>query len=192
MIRKIIRKTIRLILVAAICVAMSSRANAHAESPASREYVIKAAFLYNFAKFVDWPAEAFPNDRTPLTLCILGKDPFGVALESIKGKTVRGRRQVVQHLARIEDLEQCHILFISASEEKHLSQILSTIKGRHILTVSDMKRFARRGGIINLVTVKSKIRFEINMDTTDLVGLKISSKLLKLAKIVRDRGEEEN
>lgn len=186
-----IRKIIRLIFITALCVTISSRPNVHADPPPSREYVIKAAFLYNFAKFVDWPGEAFPNRRTPLTLCILGKDPFGVALESIKGKTVRSRRLVIQHLARIDDLEQCHILFISTSEEKRLSQILSTIRGKTILTVSDINSFARRGGIINLVTAKSKIRFEINVDAMDLVGLKISSKLLKLAKIVMDEGREE-
>ena len=185
-------RIIRLIFITAICVTLSSWPNVHADPPPSREYMIKAAFLYNFAKFVDWPAEAFPNDRTPLTLCILGKDPFGNALESIKGKTVKDRNLVIKHLAWPEKTEQCHILFISASEEKRLSQILSTVRGKAILTVSDMHSFARRGGIINLVTAKSKIRFEINVDATELVGLKISSKLLKLAQIVRDGHQEED
>lgn len=148
--------------------------------------------MYNFAKFVNWPAEAFPNNSAPLILCILGEDSFGGALQSIKGKTVKGRNLVIQRLARAEDVEQCHILFISASEEKRLSQILNAIKGKTILTVSDMDSFARRGGSINLVTEKSKIRLEINTNTTDLVGLKISSRLLKLAKIVRDGRREEN
>jgi len=180
------RKIIRLIFIIALCITVSSWPNAHADPPPSREYVIKAVFLYNFAKFVEWPAEAFPNRRAPLTLCILGKDPFGLALDSIKGKKVRGRKLVIQHLARIEDLEQCHILFISASEEIRLPQILSTIRGMSILTVSDMKRFVQHGGIINLVTIETKVRFEINVGVAHLAGLEISSKLLKLAKIVED------
>ena len=184
--KEMIRKIIRPILVMGICVSMSSWPPVRAESAAHREYLIKAAFLYNFAKFIDWPAEAFPNDRTPLTLCIFGEDPFGVALESIKGKTVKGRKLVIQHSTRVEDLEQCHILFVSASEEKRLRPILSGLRGKTILTVSDMNGFARRGGIINLVTEKSKIRFEVNVEVTELAGLKISSKLLKLAKIVRE------
>jgi hypothetical protein len=187
-----ISKVIRLIFIIAICLTVSSWPNAHAESPPSREYLIKAAFLYNFAKFVNWPAEAFSNDSTPLTLCILGEDPFGDALKSIKGKTVRGGKLVIEHSAWPEDIGQCHILFVSASEEKRLSRILNTIRGKTILTVSDMNSFARRGGIINLVTLRSKIHFEINVDATDLAGLKIGSKLLKLAKIVRDERREEN
>ena len=187
-----IGKVIRLIFIIAICLTVSSWPNAHAEPPPSREYLIKAAFLYNFAKFVDWPAEAFPNDSTPITLCILGEDPFGDALKAIKGKTVKGRKLVIKHSTRLDDVGQCHILFVSASEEKRLSRILDTIKGKNIQTVSDMNSFARRGGIINLVTIKSKIHFEVNVDATDLAGLKISSKLLKLAKIVRDERREEN
>lgn len=187
-----INKAVRLIFVSALCVTMSSWPSALAEPPQSSEYLIKAAFLYNFAKFVNWPAEAFPNDSAPLVLCILGKDPFGVALESIKGKTVGGRKLVIQHLARLEDLEQYHILFITASEEKRLPKILSTIKGKPVLTVSDMKEFAHRGGITNFLTVEKKIHFEINVDAAHLAGLKISSQLLKLAKIVKDEGRKEN
>lgn len=187
-----IRKTIRLIFIIVICVTISSWPKVHAESSPTREHLIKAAFLYNFARFVDWPDEAFPDEHTPLVLCIFGKDPFGDALESIQGKRIRGRKLAIQHLGRIENLEQCHILFISASEEHHLSEILSHIKTKNILTVSDMSRFARRGGAINFITVKSKIRFEINVDATDTVGLKISSKLLKLAQIVGTGRKQEN
>ncbi len=186
-----ISKVVRLIFIIVICAIVSAWLNAHAEPPPSREYLIKAAFLYKFAKFVDWPAKAFPNDRTPLTICILGKEPFGAALETIKDKKVRGRKLVIQRLARLEDLKQCHILFISASEEKRLPELLSTIKGKAILTVSDMKGFAHCGGIINLVTIEKKIRFEINLDAAHLAGLKISSKLLKLAKIVGEEGRKE-
>jgi len=186
-----ISKVVKLIFITAVCVAVSSWPNAHAEPPPSREYLIKAAFLYKFTRFVDWPAKAFPNDRAPLVICILGKDRFGVALETIKDKKVGGRKLVIQRLARPEDLKQCHVLFVSTSEEKRLPNILNAIEGKAILTVSDMRGFAQRGGIINLVTVKKKIRFEINVDAAHLAGLKINSKLLKLAKIFREEGRKE-
>ena len=186
-----ISKVVRLIFIIVICAIVSAWLNVHAEPPPSREYLIKVAFLYKFAKFVDWPEKAFPDDRAPLTICILGKEPFGAALETIKDKKVRGRKLVIQRLARLEDMKQCHVLFISASEEKRLPELLSAIKGTAILTVSDMKGFARRGGIINLVTVEKKIRFEINLDAAHLAGLKISSKFLKLAKIVGEEGRKE-
>lgn len=186
-----ISKVVRLIFITAACATVSSWPNTHAKPPPSREYLIKAAFLYKFAKFVDWPAKAFRNDRAPLTICILGKEPFGAALENIKDKKVKGRKLVIQRLARLEDLKQCHVLFISESEEKRLPKILRAIKGKAILTVSDMKEFARRGGIIDLVTVKKKIRFEINVDAAHTARLKISSKLLKLAKIVKEKGRKE-
>lgn len=186
------KHAIGLISIIVICLTLSSRMIAHAESMEHMEHRVKAAFLYNFAKFVDWPDDVFPDANSPLSLCIVGKDPFLDTLESIRGKTVRGRKLAIQHLARIENLEQCHILFISASEEHHLSEILSHIKTKNILTVSDMSRFARRGGAINFITVKSKIRFEINVDATDTVGLKISSKLLKLAQIVGTGRKQEN
>jgi len=162
----------------------------NAQATRLSEYRVKAAFVYNFAKFIDWPAEAFPNGRAPLALCILGKDPFGVALETIKGKTVKDRKLVIQHLARIEDLERCHILFISASEEKHLERILKTLKGSNVLTIGEVRQFAELGGMIHLTMKENKVRFEINVDAAERAGLKISSKLLKLAEVVRDEREE--
>ncbi|MEE8400109.1 MAG: YfiR family protein [Desulfobacterales bacterium] len=178
------KHAIGLIFVIIICVTLSSWTSAHSESAPDREYLIKAAFLYNFARFVNWPDDAFPDAHSPLSLCIVGKDPFLDALKTIKGKTIRGRKLEITHLARIENLEQCHMLFISASEEHRLPEILDTLREESILTVSDMSRFALRGGAIHFITVSSKIRFEINVDATDTVGLKISSKLLKLARVV--------
>jgi len=181
-----IGKFSRLIFV--LCVVASPAPNAHATRPS--EYQVKAAFLYNFAKFVEWPAEAFADTSAPIILGVLGQDPFGVVLEqTIQGKTVRGRTLVIRRFERIQDVEVCHVLFVSSSEEKHLARILEGLKGSGVLTVSEMEQFARNGGIIQFIMQENKVRFEINVDAAERAGLKISSKLLKLSRVVTDERE---
>lgn len=149
----------------------------------SNEYQVKAAFLYNFAKFVDWPAEALGGSNGTLVIGVIGDDPFGGALDqAINGKTVNGRALVVRRLKWGQDLRFCHILFISASERKHLPQIIQSLRGASVLTVGDMGQFNQEGGIINFVLEASKVRFEINSRGADQAQLRISSKLLALAK----------
>lgn len=160
---------------------------ASGEDAPSREYQIKAAFLYNFAKFVGWPAHAFKEARSTMTLCVLGSDPFGAALDqAIAGKTVAGRKMVVARFEGLPHLDVCHILFISPSERDRLAQILDTLTGSSVLTVGDTERFAHQGGMINFYVDENKVRFEINERAAERAGLKISSKLLKLATIVPD------
>jgi hypothetical protein len=173
---------ITMFLFLSVLVGGSSIMNAN--PPASPEYLIKAAYLYNFTKFVEWPSEAFKDNLSPINLYILGTDPFGEALNSIRDKTVKGRRISIKHVNHIEEISECHILFISASEKENLRHILNTLKNSAILTVSEMEQFAQRGGIINFITVENRIHFEINPDASQHSGLKISSQLLKLAKIV--------
>ncbi|MFQ6017517.1 MAG: YfiR family protein [Kiloniellaceae bacterium] len=156
---------------------------AYANEP-SREYLIKAAFLYNFAKFTEWPASAFADRGAPLHLCVLGEDPFGAALESIEGREIRGRAVAVLRIASLRVAANCHLLFISDSEEARLRKILESLRDRPVLTVADMPNFARAGGIISLKTLEEKIRFEINNGTAKRAGLKLSSKLLNLAEIM--------
>ncbi|MDY6953070.1 MAG: YfiR family protein [Thermodesulfobacteriota bacterium] len=163
-----------------------------ADPPASREYQVKAAFLYNFAKFVEWPAEASVDDQSAMILAMLGDDPFGKALETMEGKKAKGKRVSIKSFARIEDVQKCHILFVSRSEERHLDTILAHLKGQHVLTVGDMEGFAHRGGIIHFITSANRIGFKINVDAAERAGLKISSRLLKLADIVRDKHKEED
>ncbi len=151
---------------------------------ASREYLLKAAFLYNLANFTTWPTEAFSGPQKPLRLCILGEDPFGVALESIEGKSIKQRPLVVIRIAQVSDAEACQILFISTSEEERLRAILHYLHERPILTVADIPNFARVGGIIGLKTVEDRIRFNINVDAANAADLKLSSKLLRLGNIV--------
>ncbi len=150
----------------------------------SREYLIKAAILYNFAKFASWPAAAFSNDTAPLRICVIGVDPFGPALESLNGKTVRNRALVTAPIAKVEDAAACHILFVSASEKDRLGAILDTVSALPILTVADINQFANSGGIIALREVDNRSRIEVNIGAADLAGLKLSSKLLRLADTV--------
>ncbi len=148
---------------------------------AASEYDVKAAFLYNFTKFVDWPPSAFP-DPNSLRICVLGEDPFGKSLRSIAGEQVGGHKLIVTQTDAISRPAGCQVLFISRSERERLPQVLAAIKDAPVLTVGDTNGFADHGVIINFVLEGSKVRFEVNTDSADRAGLKISSKLLQLAK----------
>jgi hypothetical protein len=153
-----------------------------AQTPTSPEYQVKAVFLFNFAQFVDWPPKAFPEAQTPLVIGVLGEDPFGTYLdETVRGEKVKDRPLVVQRYRRVGEIKTCHVLFISRSETDRLEQILASVKGRNILTVGDAEDFALRGGMIQLVTEKNKIRMRINLEAVKAAGLTISSKLLRVA-----------
>ena len=159
---------------------------AHTSQPVkiSREYLIKAAILYNFAKFAEWPKTAFRDDKSPLRICVIGDDPFGPALNSLQGKTVRNRELAAGHITKVEDAAACHILFVSASESERLDTILAKVGALPILTVADINRFAYSGGIIALKEVDKRSRIEVNLGAADQAGLKLSSKLLRLADTV--------
>lgn len=188
--QKTVNRYLGLIAITAVFVVASLAPNVQAKDRLSHEHLVKAAFLYRIAKFVEWPAESFVDTHAPFTIGILGEEPLDVALGSIKDKDVRGRRVVIKRSARIEDLQGCHILFISASKRKYLAQIFDNLKGLHVLTVGEVKNFAEVGGIINFVTVENKIRMEINVDAARKAGLKISSMLLGVSRIVRDDSRE--
>ncbi len=174
----------RLLFAIAIGLALLALGPPAAAAETSREYLIKAAFLYNFAKFTEWPAGTFPDSAAPLDVCVFGEDPFGGALESIAGRTIRGRRIAVHRVTSSEAAAACHLLFISASEATRLAGILESLRGRPVLTIAEMPGFTRSGGIINLKTnPDDRIRFEINAGTAKRAGLRLSSKLLNLAEI---------
>ncbi len=178
-------RMLALIFAAAAFLTSASQARAQSEPPT--EYQVKAAFLYNFAKFVEWPADAFPDVQSPIVLGILGDDPFGSVLDKmIYGKAANGRGFVVKRVSEDAKLRSCHILFISSSEKKHLARILEGLKGAGVLTVGDMDRFAESGGVIHLLLAENKVRFGINLTAAARARLKISSKLLALARIVAD------
>jgi hypothetical protein len=177
-------KTVLLIAMIAVSVVATG-----AETPSLDEYQVKAAFLYNFAKFVEWPAYALPDASTSITLCILGEDPFGITLDqTINGKIINGRQLVIKRLKESYSgkLEDCHILFISLSEARRLRPLLEVLKNASVLTVSEIEWFAKEGGIIHLTLEEGKVRFEVNVAAAERARLKISSRLLRLAKVIRE------
>jgi hypothetical protein len=151
----------------------------------SDEYRVKAAFVYNFTKFVEWPAQSFKSPQDPMSICTIGKNPFGDALtEAIHGKPVNGRAVEIRAVENPEDACTCQILFIRSSERKRLRSILDKIAGRSVLTVGEMDTFAMEGGIINLKFDGDKIRIQVNLQAAERQHLTISSHLLNLAQIV--------
>jgi len=170
-------------VIVLLCVTVADTQKVYAEL---QEYEVKAAFLFNFAKFVEWPEGSFKNSEAPLIISILGKDPFDGALDAIKEKTINGRRIVIKRAPSLEQLERSHILFVCKSERDNLPKILDIAQKWNALTVGDMKGFAGSGGMINLVKTDEKIRFEINLSATEKANLKVSSKLLKLGSIVHN------
>lgn len=156
------------------------------------EYQVKAAFIYNFVKFVQWPADAFLEKAgASISLCILGRDELGDALEGLNGKSAQGRIFSVRRIDRPGEADRCQVLYLCRSERERMRAILKGIKAG-VLTIGDMKSFASAGGIINFVLTQKKVSFEINVEAAEKAGLKISSQLLKLAKIVKEGdGREE-
>ena len=159
--------------------------NIGAQPVRSTSQVVKTTFLYNFAKFIKWPDKAFKSPDSPIVLCILGEDTLGDALTVIKNKTASGRRLLIRYVRDVSEIDICHILFISSSEKDNFSQILKYIKGIPYLTVSDTETFTQHGGMIYLFQQGNNIRFEINLKAAEEAHLKISSQLLKLARLFK-------
>lgn len=185
------RRRSRLAVVAALLllelgVGVDGSATASGPPPAAgySEYQVKAAFLYNFVKFVTWPGEAERDSRS-LVLCVLGPDPFALSLERVvEGKSVRGRRLLIRRVSFLDEVGDCDLLFVSEPLAHDPRELLAAVRGRGILTVADSGDFARRGGTIELVERGNRIAFEINSAAARREGLVVSSKLLRLATVV--------
>lgn len=157
----------------------------HAQSPTVSEYQVKAAFLYNFAKFIEWPPSSFSDASAPLRICVFGQDPFGHELRDITNeKTINGRKLQVDQVVDLQLARTCHILFIASSEKAQLTRIFESLRGTDVLTVGDTKGFVQQGGMINFVPENNRVQFEVNRKAAGQAGLKISSKLLNVAKLV--------
>ena len=177
-----------LCLLLALWVAISGGLVARAESPAPTMHQVQAAFLFNFAKFVTWPDDAFERSGSSLIIGVLGEDQFGAVLEeTVRDKTIMGKKLAVKRFVRIQDAVKSHILFLSSSEESQLLPMLKALEKTTILTVSDMEQFAERGGMIAFTVEDQKVRFNVNVEAVERAGLKIGSQLLKLARIVSDK-----
>jgi len=158
---------------------------AGARAKAIREYDLKAAFLFNFAQFVEWPSEAFPEASTPFVICVLGDDPFGKSLDEIvANEVIRKRRIVVQRHRDVQEISICHILYVGASETPRLNHILAALDGKHILTVGETDFFTTHNGIIQFRLIENKLRLRINVEAARMAKLSISSQLLRQAEIV--------
>lgn len=169
----------------AVLALTAAAGNLHAETVAD-EYQVKAAFLFNFAKFVEWPQFAFKGPDDPIAICVLGRDPFGTALEDVvRNKSVANRGFVVRDVASSQEATKCQILFVTISERKRFRLLLDELKGRSILTVGESDDFTASGGIVNFRLKDQLVRIEIDAAAADKVGLKISSKLLSLAQSAR-------
>jgi hypothetical protein len=155
------------------------------------EYQVKAAFLLNFTRYVDWPKGSFAKPDSPLVICVLGQDRFGDDLRTlIADKSVEGRKIVLRKADTIDQCRDCHILFISQSEKSRFAAILQKLKGLPILTVADSEGFIAAGGMINFKTKAERVRLEINRTAAENVGLKISSKLLQIADVTEETKPE--
>lgn len=180
------------IAVALFVMAMTFVPRTGAQEAPPGEYQLKAAFLFNFAKFIDWPATSVAAGQDQVYLCVLGEDPFGPALDALQGKTLGTRSVTVQRVSTIAESRHCQIVFVSSSERRHFSEIFEALKANNIVTVGESKGFAEAGGIIEFRLEQDHVRFTINTHAADEAGLRISSKLLALATIVHDSPEAGN
>lgn len=149
---------------------------------AASEYEIKAAFIYNFSIYMNWPE---PNIDKPFVIGVIGKDPFGELLDdAMRGKRVDRRKVVVRRFSRLEEIVDSDVLFVASSEAPSLERILKILDGVPVLTIAEMDQFAERGGMINLTTDGNRVRFEVNLEAINRAGLKASSQMLRLAKLI--------
>jgi hypothetical protein len=156
-----------------------------AQANTTSEYQVKAAFLFHFAQFVDWPSEAFKDAATPLTYCTAGGDPFRGALDaSLNGKVIDGRPVRVLHFREAQEIQGCQVLFLGTAEKKFISATLASLKASPVLTVGESEDFVQAGGMIGFFLEDNKVRFNINLDAAARGKLKISARLLSLAKTV--------
>ena len=151
----------------------------------SQQHQVEAVFLFNFTQFVEWPANNFSTPETPLVIGVLGKNPFGTYLnETVSNEKVNQHPLIVQYYNTPEEIKTCHILFINLPETNKLEQVVTSLRGRNILTVSDAPNFLKQGGVIRFFTKDNKIQFQINPEAAKASDLIVSSKLLRLAEIV--------
>jgi len=168
-------------------------ASSNAQQPTAGEFQVKAAYLYNFGRFVSWPSQDGSDATGAFEICVLGDDPFGPTLDStlatgmIGGKSVTAKR-----ISKPQDVNSCRILFISSSEERHLKEIFTTLNNASVLTVSDIPRFSERGGMIGFVIDGNRVRFDVNLASAQSARLMLSSELLKVATNVRKDSHSES
>ena len=172
--------------ILSLCLLLGAALQLSAQAPAFDEYQVKAAFLYNFAKFVEWPPGAFASPNDPIGICIVGQNPFGSTLENmVQGKKVGDRAFVVRHLVDTQQVKGCQILFIGAGEWKRVRALLETLSKAPVLTVGETDDFTSLGGVISFQLAGPRVRIQIALESAEHAKLRISSKLLSLAEIAK-------
>ena len=167
-----------------VCAALLA-APAVLQAQVAGEYEVKAAFLYNFTKFVEWPPDAFENPGSPMAICVFGEDPFGDSLDAVvRGETLNGRRLVVRRTRSLQELRDCQTLFVPGAERERFAEVFSALRDASVLTVGEVDGFLPQGGVIRFVVDQGRVRFEVNLDAAEHSRLKLSSKLLRLARAV--------
>ena len=170
-------------VLASLAVLLSSF-QAQGQAVFSTEYDIKAALLFNLTQFTEWPDAAFTNSEAPIVIGVLGDNPFGQSLDkAVSGEKVQNRPVVTRYFANADEA-RCHILFVSRSEVGQVDRIIAKTRARQMLTVSDIDRFASRGGMVRFVTDRNRVKLNINIPEVEAAGLKISSKLLRISHLV--------
>ena len=160
----------------------------YGQTETTSEVDVKAAYIFNFAKFVEWPEKAFASKTSPIVLCVLGDDPVGESLTSLENKKIKGRSLMVIREPADNQIASSHILYICDSERKNVIHILSRLAGKSSLTVGSIKNFPAMGGMIGFIRKGNNIRFEVNLEAVNNGNLSISSRLLNLAQIVKGSG----
>ena len=183
---RLLIKLTQLFFTASLALLLLSPVNSYTyANEKNLEYKVKAAYLYNFTKFVNWPDSVLPASiDKPLNICILGQDPFGHAIDLLFNKKAQGHNVSIEYIDEFDANLQCHVVFITREKEASIDRILSQLSSKNILTVSDIDKFAVKGGCISLNILKGKVRFNVNLQATHNANLKVSAKLLELAKMV--------
>jgi hypothetical protein len=159
---------------------------AQAQQPKANEFQVKAAYLYNFGRFVEWPDENAPDKNEVFEICVLGADPFGPTLDAtVARETINGKSVAAKRISKPQDVDSCRVVFISSSEEGHLKEVLAALDKASVLTVSDIPRFSERGGMIGFILDGDRVRFDVNLASAQDARLTLSSELLKVATNVR-------
>jgi hypothetical protein len=172
--------------LAAFAWALISPSSMEGQRSKPTEYEVKATYLYNFSRFVEWPHKVTQTQSDSFSICVLGQDPFGTALNAILAdETIAGKSVQAKRIPTPQDAVNCRVLFISSSENTRLKQIFATLGDASVLTVSDLPEFTQRGGMVQFILEGSRVRFEVNLATAEHAGLTLSSELLKVAINVR-------
>jgi len=186
-----VRIAVFLVSALALLTVLAAPARTWAAESVAGEYEIKAAVLYNFARFTEWPATAVPDSPDVFVIGVLGTDPFGDILDEVAAtRTVGDKRIVVRRFATLDEYTPCHILFVAASERARMAAVIEKLRDAPVLLVADTAGFAQAGGTVDLVVEENKVRFEVNPVAAERAGVKISSKLLRLARIVKAEKED--